>query len=58
MIIINKTSISSINYGKVALSAVYHGATLVWQAIRSCFGTGVWISDKPWIGTDGWKYKQ
>lgn len=21
----------------------------------SCFGTGVWLSSKPWIGTDKWK---
>lgn len=21
----------------------------------SCFGSGVWLPDKPWIGTDKWK---
>lgn len=25
------------------------------KAIRSCFGSGVWRGDKPWIGTDKWK---
>lgn len=34
---------------------VYHGALLVWQAIRSCFGTGAWIQDRPWLDTDAWK---
>lgn len=34
---------------------VRHGATLVWQAIRSCFGNGAWFGEKPWIGEDGWK---
>ena len=36
-------------------SMIYRGARLVWQAIRSCFGSGVWFKDRPWIGTDMWK---
>ena len=42
-------------YGSIAISAVYHGAQLVWQAIRSCFGKGWWVSDKPWLSGDNWK---
>lgn len=37
------------------LQAVYHGLRLVWQAVRSCFGSGVWIGNKPWIGSEKWK---
>lgn len=44
-----------IYYGKHAVSAVYKGAKLVWQAIRSCFGSGAWYNDKPWINSEGWK---
>jgi hypothetical protein len=40
--------------GKV-IYYVYHGAILVWEYIRSCFGSGKWIGVKPWIGTDAWK---
>lgn len=56
MIIINGKIISAIRYGEIALSAVYKGATLVWQAVRSCFGSGRWIKDKPWLGNEGWRY--
>lgn len=27
----------------------------VWQAIRSCFGRGFWLNDKPWSNKDVWK---
>lgn len=40
--------------GKV-ISAIYKGTKLVWQAIRSCFGSGGWINDKPWLNDEGWK---
>lgn len=28
---------------------------LVWQAIRSCFGRGWWVNEKPWSNKDVWK---
>lgn len=34
---------------------VYRGARLVWIAIRSCFGAGFWVNDKPWLNEEGWK---
>lgn len=37
------------------VAAVYQGSRLVWQYIRSCFGRGYWINEKPWSETDGWK---
>lgn len=37
------------------VSAIYYKGQLIWQSIRSCFGTGVWIGNKPWIGKDTWK---
>jgi len=27
---------------------------LVWQAVRSCFGTGLWNNDKPWDNDELW----
>ena len=27
------------------IAAVYQGARLIWQYIRSCFGRGYWIND-------------
>lgn len=38
-----------------AVTAVYAGAHLVWQAVRSCFGAGWWNNVKPWDNTEGWK---
>lgn len=40
--------------GKI-IAAVYRGARLVWQAVRSCFGSGHWIDSKPWIDSEAWK---
>lgn len=41
------------------IGAVYKGTQLVWRtvynAIKSCFGSGTWKSDKPWIGSDTWR---
>lgn len=28
---------------------------IIWQAVRSCFGSGVWLNERPWINTDAWK---
>lgn len=42
-----------------SIGAIYKGSQLVWRtvysAIKSCFGSGTWRPDKPWIGTDPWK---
>lgn len=41
------------------IGAIYQGTHLVWRtiynAIRSCFGSGTWLGDKPWLGDDTWK---
>lgn len=46
----------------VAITAINHeiqevrlGLRIVWQSIRSCFGKGFWINEKPWINDDAWK---
>lgn len=42
-----------------SIGAIYKGSQLVWRtvysAIKSCFGSGTWRPDKPWIGTDTWR---
>lgn len=50
----NKTA-TAVYFGKQALSAIYKGSRLVWQSVRSCFGSGVWVGKKPWIGKEKWK---
>ena len=34
---------------------IYNGARLVWTAVRSCFGAGYWINEKPWLNDEAWK---
>lgn len=55
MIRYGKKEILSIYHGSNPLSAVYKGAILIWQAVRSCFGSGVWIEEKPWMDEEAWK---
>ena len=51
-----KEIIASHKRGKV-IQAVYKGIHLVWQGIRSCFGSGMWVNDKPWLNDEAWKNK-
>lgn len=41
------------------IGAIYQGTKLVWRtiynAVKSCFGSGTWLGDKPWLGDDTWK---
>lgn len=55
MIFKNGKEITSIHIRGKAVTAVYKGAKLVWEAINSCFGKGYWQGDKPWNGDDAWK---
>lgn len=47
--------VTAVYKGDKIITAVYNGTRLVWQAIRSCFGNGFWVNEKPWINTDAWK---
>lgn len=42
------------------IGAIYQGSKLVWRtiynAIKSCFGSGTWYGDKPWLGDDSWRH--
>lgn len=55
MITKDNKEIIAVYYERKIISAIYKGAKLVWQAVRSCFGKGLWINEKPWVNDDGWK---
>lgn len=50
-----KQDVSAARLGFIVVSAIHLGAQLVWQAIRSCFGSGYWINTSPWKPDEGWK---
>lgn len=56
MIIIGGKELVARRRGALVAQAVYRGLRLVWMAVRSCFGSGVWIPSKPWIGSETWKH--
>lgn len=51
--------ISTNEFVQKSISAIYKGSSLVWRtvynAVRSCFGSGTWRSDKPWLDGDTWR---
>lgn len=49
-----KFEISARYLGRKIIVASYRGVRLVWQAVRSCFGSGSWSNHKPWSNKDGW----
>lgn len=55
MIYKGKKEIVAVYRSKKPVQAMYKGKYLVWQAIRSCFGSGAWIDEKPWIDEEVWK---
>lgn len=55
MIRIGSKELTARYIGRKAVSAIYIGTRLVWQAISSCFGAGSWDSAQPWSHTDGWE---
>ncbi len=54
-IYIGGKEITAVNVAGKAITAIYAGSRLVWQAIRSCFGAGWWVNEKPWINDEGWR---
>ncbi|RGY28192.1 MULTISPECIES: MFS transporter [Bacteroides] len=57
MIYKNGKEVTSIHKGGHIITAIYKGSKLVWQTIRSCFGSGFWVNVKPWLNNEGWKNK-
>ena len=50
----NGRKIGAIYYTGKALAYVYYKAKLVWQSVRSCFGSGTWINQRSWDNKENW----
>lgn len=48
-------AIESLRKGATEIGTVYRGLVIVWEGIKSCFGGGLWLNEKPWLNTDAWK---
>lgn len=60
MIVRNKKEIVEIIHGALPLTEVRRGKVLVWEQathgdVSSCFGSGHWINNLPWLNDDAWK---
>lgn len=54
-IIAKNKNIESVYIGRIFVSAIYKGSVKIYEAIKSCFGKGFWINNKPWLNKDAWK---
>ncbi len=58
---VQKQVIETINGTAITknIGAIYRGGQLVWRtiynAVKSCFGSGTWLGEKLWLGDDLWK---
>ena len=55
MIVKDGKEVVDIHHGGKAGTSLYKGRRLVWEAVKSCFGRGMWIDTKPWTNSDGWR---
>lgn len=51
----NKKELTGIFINKTPIQTVYEFGAVLWQAVRSCFGSGIWVNEKPWINDEAWK---
>ena len=46
--------IIAINHLGRTIIEVRHMGKTVWQFIRSCFGSGGWVNEAPYLNDEGW----
>lgn len=42
-------------FSKRVVLEIREGSRIIWTGIRSCFGSGAWDNNKPWLNDDGWR---
>lgn len=51
----NKKEVVDIHVAGKTGTMLYKGRRLVWEAVKSCFGRGMWINGKGWVNADAWR---
>lgn len=47
--------VGALYVGKKAVGTMWLGAIKIYEAVSSCFGSGLWRSAMPWKGSDAWR---
>lgn len=55
MIIYKGKKLSLLSYMGRLVGKVFYMGRLVYESISSCFGSGVWLNQKPWSNEDIWR---
>lgn len=55
MLFHGKKEIVELYRGRLPIIELYLGKFLIWQGLRSCFGSGYWINNRPWLNDEVWK---
>lgn len=50
-----RKGVSAVTAFDKIITAIASGASLMWQAVKSCFGAGFWNNEKPWMNDEGWR---
>lgn len=55
MIINNGKEIVQVNKSGKIITRIVRDGKALYDYIRSCFGRGFWVNDRPWSNKDGFK---
>lgn len=47
--------IIAVSFMRIPITKIAIGSQAIWEIISSCFGSGVWRSDRPWKSVEKWK---
>lgn len=48
-------TIASVHFRANTIERAHKGSTLVYEGVRSCYGSGGWLNEKGWLADDGWR---
>jgi len=51
----NGKDIIALRKGMYTVNTLHKWYILLWNAVRSCFGSGKWVGEKTWSSEEGWK---